>query len=505
MPKVFQRITNLFRPNRVQQEQAPPLAYSRGYSGPEAMLIVDAIHDRLDQKSPYGSPEGAIERLTHTLREKLHPGARAADGTFATGFGNIRRTPTDLFHVHLQNGQSITRDHEEIELHIMLQSQLRRATAFDADFGDSMSSADLQGEIPVASTSVSGPVSSNAIPASTVASSTRVMPRTLGQTGQASRLPIPTQPPQFSLNPSGPSALGPAQSSASDTLANSRDLPGPTRNTPAVFIEPDTRTDELGNVLTTFYSSSVDMVRINEMLHGVSHQVKEIAGASANCWWRGGWASAIMQHAANPAELEANILRILPPDYADDARRIRSLAEAYCDQGVRALFTGMETGDLETAMQCPSRLRSPDRASAESAVPEADEEIFQRLTFALLTTASDNGHLSEAQQLRLPSAVFGDGMGELEDLATLMKMLGATLLLFGKPWKQDSIGQWAVESSSITVGAQPDSPLADLQFSPDARSCTAAFLQASDTTPAFVHQGTHFNLCIPSYCLIKAF
>ena len=87
----------------------------------------------------------------------------------------------------------------------------------------------------------------------------------------------------------------------------------------------------------------------------------------------------------------------------------------------------------------------------------------------------------------------------------LMKMLGATLLLFGKPWKQDSIGQWAVESSSITVGAQPDSPLADLQFSPDARSCTAAFLQASDTTPAFVHQGTHFNLCIPSYCLIKAF
>ena len=64
------------------------------------------------------------------------------------------------------------------------------------------------------------------------------------------------------------------------------------------------------------------MNEIDMRLHGQTHEMKEIAGANSDCWWRVGWATAIMQHGSDPVEFEQLLISKLGPEHADKARAV---------------------------------------------------------------------------------------------------------------------------------------------------------------------------------------
>lgn len=87
-------------------------------------VFKDAIHQRLFNERPFGTSLGTLGRLHQVLRDNLTPGKKKLFGRHQTNFSRIGCEGDNRFRLHLGLSHSVVRTQREIELHILLQSQL---------------------------------------------------------------------------------------------------------------------------------------------------------------------------------------------------------------------------------------------------------------------------------------------------------------------------------------------------------------------------------------------
>lgn len=108
-------------------------------------VLYDSIYGRIfEDESVYGSNRSTISKLRRMLSQALGAGPGHINGAHETQFANITVTPDKEYFLKLQNGDVVTRSEDEIELHVLLQSQVRLTEEYPVDHGDSIAPEFLQ-------------------------------------------------------------------------------------------------------------------------------------------------------------------------------------------------------------------------------------------------------------------------------------------------------------------------------------------------------------------------
>lgn len=519
MKQFFSSFKNIFRRHSAASANIGGAVRVRAEEPKEALLFADSVHERLFRERPYGSSASALAKLSRHLNLVLARGPQQADGNYATRLPGIKRLaqPDQRGEFSLTvrdpgHDQPIIRTQGEIELHILLQSHLRQFDPALAKTGDSIGlDSTLKAIHSMPGSDGLANQGRQKIPAISANSKRPLTPQNMD--GSGARRQESTRKPFANLTGSLPKNTATAVTKLSTPptapVATARTA-GQASPSHLKFRPPESNANCYKESLKedTYYSTTVDMNEIDMRLHGQSHEMKEIAGANSDCWWRAGWAAAIMQHGSDPAEFAQLLIDKLGAEHADKVRDVRTMVESFRDEGIHAIFTGFALANQTHDMQnTPSRLRlnTRDAADGDGAIGEGLCRDLTKLIFA-------KAGLDESCYLE---AVDQNKTGDFSLIAVLLSELDADAVVFGRPWKQAGSTHAPVpnfESSVVQICARPDIPrtnkwrsnsrLRHLQFNGDKASCTKALLNETDCIPWIVHQGTHFNLSIPTV-LIK--
>lgn len=112
-------------------------------ASPVARLsLAESIHYYLSEEHLAKPRPTSLEKLQVMLKDALSGGKNPTEGKHATQFANITRTAnttnSDSFELVMENQQTVTRTQDEIELHVLLQTQVRAADASYGHTGDSI-------------------------------------------------------------------------------------------------------------------------------------------------------------------------------------------------------------------------------------------------------------------------------------------------------------------------------------------------------------------------------
>lgn len=479
MSSILRRVRSAFSFNST--DLIPPSknsSSSTGRTGNDS-LFLDAIYEHptnhafRNRSRPFGSSRSALKKLGKLIEKKLSgDGSQVMAAPKLTGFTAIQRDQGGLYRLNATNHQELTRTKAEMELHILLQSQVRYASAYvnggaqTVDFGDSVTMTEAR----------AGRDSS--------------MSR---QAAQAStRQPAPSAPPSPAATVVN--APGSAAATATGRAASGNPFPSPDPAFRARFEE-----DQQGNRIHNFTSETIDMETVDRMLMSTSHIVKGISGANGNCWLRSGWLNALVTHKNRSAgqELEALLREKLGPEYDDDARKVREMAGAFHRDGIQTVVTGMEFANKRADFETESYLKLPAEDSLCSGADSEGEAVCTRLTGALLRRAG----VSEED---LDKYIVQSNFGEHWLLNTLLRELDCDSIVYGRQVEWNDASASAVfrpDWSLLAISARPDSRLENLPIFPG-QSCTDALLNELDTPPVQLHKGAHFNLCIAHTSLL---
>lgn len=481
MSSIFQRVRSALSFGPSDLIQSFKNSRSSSASTANDSLFLDAIYEHptndqfRNRSRPFGTSGSALKTLGKLIEKKLSAdGAPVTENPSSTSFAAIQHLPGGLYRLNATNNQTLKRTKAEIELHILLQSQVRYASGFangsaqTADFGDSISMNEARMAI---GSSMSRP---------------SVQPST--------RRPASNAPP-----PSPPAAapVVNAPASAAATVAG----PAPSGNP---FPSPDPafrarfEEDEYGNRIHSFTSETIDMETVDRMLTSTSHIVKGISGANGNCWLRVGWLTALTVHKGRSEgqELETLLRSKLGPDCYDDARKVREMVAAFKQRGLQEVVTGMELANKKADFASDSFLKLPGEAS-DAGNDSEGEAVCTRLTGALLRHAG----VSEAD---IDRYIVQSNFGEHCHLNILLRELECDSIVFGKQYEWNdasATARFRPEHSVIAISARPESRLANLQIYPG-QSCTDALLNELDTPPYAVHKGAHFDFGIANTSII---
>ena len=434
-------------------------------------MLIDSIYHQLDSERPCGSSTSALKKLRNTIKQRLlkKPQVGSASALRRTQFANIDahannvETNSGSNNIYRLQNIDVYRSQQEIELHILLQSQLRAVDPSNVDTGDSVIFNKNTGQwkpITTVSETKKRPMATPERSSSNTRFSklTREkLSRALAATAGASVKRPVAAPAVASVN---------------------------TAHTGVVEYS-----DILGNQIKRFSAEAVDMQVINDRLTTESHRVKEISGAGANCWWRCGMFAAIQQK--TPADLE-QIIGSLGPKFADHAAAVAQMAMAVHSQGPHAIQTNMTMLDCQTDMERASRIKLGGVSDAED--DGRGEFVCQEVVNALL----ERSGVPEQERYAI---IYGDAQGDVHHLIALMSQLESSAVIFSKPWGEfhpGEIPRFDSERSSIEVCAQPGTELARIGADPSRERGTNNLIAKLSQIPFLIHQGGHYNFCNPS-------
>jgi hypothetical protein len=445
-------------------------------------LLVDGIHDRLDGVRPNGTAKSSLQELRNMIKTVLTSGHASADDRFQIHVAGITARQDGLFNIRLGNACEVTRTLEETELHILLENQTNLVGVRARNNGNSIDGALSKGARP--------PVPAKPVPkkrSAPDAASTRTASLT-GPTQQLSKRinavdgPVHARPSLAPLVPvkAEKRPSGAAQSKASAGLV--RDVHG------GEMVALDF-TDTLGNQSRIFSARDVNMETVYEHMNKRSHLEKSISGAGCNCWWRAGMLSALLYR--DPVALENTILYKLGQHFRKDAAAFRRMGESVRSGGLSTILTNMEAGPPDNGLAQPSRFKMAGTADRDNDM--LGEKVCQRIVDGLLER-------SEVRDDERFNIVYGNRMGDLHHVASLLSQLECDTVVFSRPRAESRRGQAArfdPTMSTIEIYAQPGSHLNRLTRGGSRSQCTDDLLNRLAGVPVLVHRALHYDLSIP--------
>ncbi|MES2832096.1 MAG: hypothetical protein V4695_08900 [Pseudomonadota bacterium] len=495
-----------YRSNAADQDQEKqPSAVSVSTLAEGSHLLTDAIHYRLDNRQPHGTPRAKINRLKEYIHAKLRPGQKVSEYTRATGFSAIKSRDGDLFELTAANGQRLKRTRQETELHVLLQSQLQHNGAIGTDTGDAITleinrHPGRRAHAPTPSRKTAAPPATLAtLPGSASARSANTPARPVNQASyNSSSQPVAPEPrpnvPQPAPMPSAAMpapAPTPASAPAADAAA-----------TNPQFRPPEDMENASGTKSKIYFSQTVDMRELDNVFSH-SHQRKSISPVGNNCWWRSTFAAIIMQHGTTPQRLQAAFENLqLGSDYEIDIQNVLAMAMGNGNKGMTEIFTNLTHAKLSHDLEQESRLKMPGEEvqydARENSLETAGEASCRRLTKAILLKKGNDA--DEVEQ-----CVNGNAPGELHLVTSLTEALDANLIIFNQPWTRNEMPpRWSVDESTLTICARPGSALENLEHDPDKQSCTKAILRETDVYPVLTIRATHYDLMVTSTNIAQA-
>jgi len=424
-------------------------------------LFADAVYDNIDKRRPNGHSDLAIKNLVESVRDRLRPGSEKVNGNFSTGFSKIQRMPTGRFKINLPNGQTVTRNKKETELHILLQSQLRRFNAVEKNAGDFLDIENVNGKV------VFKQDKPPAMPSSAQASSVNTA--------------TPVTSPMHGRS-SAPNEVTPA--------ASPTQLPEPT---PSSDFGPTTCEDRWGTQMKIFNNLNIDTEIVEKRL-GYSHGLKAISGAGNDCWWRSAFAAAIIQHSVEPERLADTLKGLeLGSEYDQDVKNIVAMAQATKDKGITEIFGSLTHAHRNHDLALESRLKMPEEHERQDEqgqiIESAGENSCKRLASALLLKKGFD-------HTEIAGAVFGSEPAEQELVSGLLRALKTDVVIFNTPWAGPGVPSYP--NSTLSICAQPGTFLDRIKVEPNREAQTESVIRELDECPVLRINSGHYNLHIPN-------
>ncbi|MBC7414386.1 MAG: hypothetical protein H7327_05580 [Herminiimonas sp.] len=420
---------------------APPPLQPKVHTGCGVQaLLIDGIHDHLDSQRPGNTPRASIQKLRQTIRAAFVPAEQLPGSEPTAQFVNITAKPDQRYALRLADGSTVDCSQEEIELHILLQSQVRQAEANPVDQGDSLSPEFLRREL------------------------------------SPERQPDPR--PQFASAAAGP---GPAPVQASNSVDFST-IPAAPAVDDLALAKP------YGDAYRYFDGRSIDLQAVdNRTFGGDSHKIKQLSAEGNNCWWRGGILAALFQK--GPGSLRSTLARELAGNYPGDDRKD---IEDFCKMGAAArngnlsgILTNMYGQDLAADFDNGSRLKLDSDGDPDGAAGEA---LCKRIVKKLLLNAGQSEDVVDAAIDNFKQINGNNNMVQL-----LLKRLDCNYACINYAHDESSD---RMEVQGMEVGAQPGNALARLIVDPTRPPSTAGLfdqLQAQ-RVPILIFGGSHFNI-----------
>jgi len=485
----------------------------------EAHLQVfsDAVHQHLDGRRPGGTSSGALKRLANIVKETLRPKIQRGDGSYTTNFSHIEYLPkSNKFKLNLENNRSVYREQSEIALHIYLQSQFRQreskhqSNPIGSDTGDSLApeiaakvikhnqrqkrqritSLDtVQHQLPDSPRAPTATDSPDHPP-----------PREVPGKSASTATPISTTDQNFNLDTAQrrPSVNSPrAATEATETSTEVARLAGCTHHK-----------DYLGNKIATFDSQAVYFTNLNKEDHGIqlsgidymltytSHDLKRISDQAGSSWWRAAWIGAITKHSGiSRQEPFKNFLRNrlgtnLTPELDADIENIGDMMNAVQQSKLSEIMTEMELANRTQDLGQPSCLKLPGTQDPNDT---AAEDSCRRLTDALLKKA---GVPNDAYILNSSKPQDGG----ISIVATLMGQLDTECVIYSRAL--DDKGDTNLKASAISVCAQSESQLSNIESEINNENRTTALIHGCENLPVLLNENGRYSVCVLDCYLI---
>lgn len=561
MSRFAARFVNYIQKKLVPNAEKEPLLHRHKLSGGTQAaqhLLTDSIHERLDGQCVHDTPASSMKRLRKVITKRLTPKRyqTLSDGVRSTQFANIsayqgnradNKGNRNLYHLA---GIAEPRTQEEIELHILLQSQVRVADPAYRHTGDSLMFS-TRGQLveaepmqrqarrvapaPVstaktpttantpnaAKTSVdASSISSNNYsttarsepierarpvePTASTASSTNAARSNTATSaaptiGALSGIPEARNPVPISEPSTWPEPMPPVRAMPLPAITESADGSGSNSATSSPRADANTirgvldYEDDFGNQMRRYGPKAVDMKVVNDRLFGTdessaSHALKAISGAGAHCWWRCGVLAAIQQK--SPEEIE-HLISGLGTGFEEHAEAFKQMSRAVREEGPHAILTGIRMEDRTTDMEQPSKIKRAWLTQAEDG--GRGEELCQEVVDALLERAG----VGAPERME---TVFGGHSGDAHLIVNLLRQLQCNAAVMSVPWTQFQAGTDATPDmlrASIEICAQPGSMLDTSEPSDSLQQFANNLANGLDGVPLIRHQGGHFNFAGP--------
>jgi hypothetical protein len=451
------------------------------------------------------------KRLTPKRNQTLSNGVRSTQFANISAYHGNRADNKGNRNLYRLEGVAEPRTQEEIELHILLQSQVRVADPAYRHSGDSfmfssrgqlLESEPLQrhGTRPAPVSAIAAGAASAEVSSST-ASAVRATTAAAAGPTNGTQSDIPAAPNAVHASEPGaqPVAMPPGRAMRLPAIPESADDSG--SNSASSSPRTDANTiygvldyeDKFGNQMRRYGPQAVDMQVVNDRLFGTdessaSHALKTISGAGAHCWWRCGVLAAIQQK--SPEEIERLVLG-LGTSFEEHAEAFKQMSRAVREEGPHAILTGIRMEDRTTDMEQPSKIKRAWLTQAEDG--GRGEELCQEVVDALLERAG----VGAPERME---TVFGGHSGDAHLIVNLLRQLQCNAAVMSVPWTQFQVGTDATPDmlrASIEICAQPGSMLDTIEPGDSLQQFANNLANGLDGVPLIRHQGGHFNFAGP--------